>query len=74
MDSEKLTPWFPPSERPDRNGVYELSMPPGYGRFSFWNGRFWGNWANTPAGAEYYDCELYIQNIGVRWRGLARKP
>ena len=72
---EQYTPWFPPSERPMRDGVYQVKTYP-YDprvfvpRFSYWSGRR-GCW-----GPAYFSAYKAAGMAGVygkqdrHWRGL----
>lgn len=67
MDESKLTPWFPPTQDPTRDGVY-LRDPDGPW-YSYWNGYFWGYLSTSPEAAVIHkNDQTNVPN--VPWRGL----
>lgn len=73
--SGERTPWFPPTIKPVRLGVYERDMTAHIrkaGKLSYWNGEFWGGWGQTVATAESNkDSKSSVQ--GAYWRGLTEQ-
>lgn len=67
--SKRLTPWFPPSVKPARKGVYERDWA---FAFSYWNGMRWCVGCTTPdVAAGERERSLYQD---IQWRGLAKEP
>lgn len=76
MSEKKLTPWFPASVKPARNGVYEVEGPEDLGRnyFSYFDGERWhGQWF-TPERARAKAPGIGIGLQSDKWRGLAQEP
>ena len=71
---EELTPWFPPTIKPVREGVYETSATESGPSFNYWDGHQWlWTCASIKATqARYLDVRSGVQDHV--WRGLARKP
>lgn len=71
----KLTDWFDGNVTPHRVGIYqrhhgENSSAPI--RYSYWNGRHWGGWAELKRAAlSNRDIPSSAQRIP--WRGIARR-
>ena len=72
--SDLHTPWFPPAERPVRDGVYQVTDDPAAEPpiilFSYWSGRR-GCWG--PAYASAYKAAGMAGSYGRQdrhWRGL----
>lgn len=75
-----LTPWFPPTKRPVRPGVYmvDQSHPDQIEQcvFSLWNGKNWHPQGSTPEDALKWACFGPIKTGRYRlhpfrkWRGL----
>ena len=69
----KLTKWIPGNVKPVRVGVYQRKYDSGDVQYSYWNGKFWSVYGETPEEAEsWVDTPSTGQTL--RWRGLARKP
>lgn len=74
----KKTKWFPGNQKPELPGVYERGCAPpwswrGQVVYSYWNGKFWGGWSYTKAGA-VRDKDYESEFQASKWRGLAEKP
>ena len=73
----KLTKWIPGNVKPVRVGVYERfydrTTPWRSIRYSYWNGKFWGVYADTPEEAKRLSTIRSLEQT-LPWRGLARKP
>ena len=67
----KLTPWFPGSRKPAREGVYIRDMPGG-ALYAMWDGAYWLAASTTLAVAA--QSRLMSINQRRRWRGLADQP
>ena len=75
-----LTPWFPPTKRPVRPGVYmvDQSHPDQIEQcvFSLWNGKNWHPQGSTPEDALKWACYgpiktgRYRPHAFRKWRGL----
>lgn len=66
-----LTPWFPASVKPIRNGVYQVETISMYGRcYAMWNGRSWLECKRSIKGAAGGYFESWWQSR--KWRGLAK--
>jgi hypothetical protein len=74
MNTKSLTPWFPADVKPVRVGVYERDMGASLcGKYSHWNGQWWGGWANTvESAADNANYGSEVQN--KPWRGLSADP
>ena len=69
----KLTDWIPGNVKPVRVGVYQREYDSGDVQYSYWNGKFWGLYGETPKEAEsWVDTPSTGQTLP--WRGLAEKP
>ena len=77
MKEQELTPWFPPSVKPVRNGVY-LRMYGDGPAYSLWDGRFW----QCGVRVDHYDAvdiaaavpHVASPSQDLKWRGLAKEP
>jgi hypothetical protein len=71
--SKKLTPWFPASVKPVREGVYQRdwSSRPGYALWSegVWH---WTSWVSAAEAA--VESGISRATAAIRWRGLASDP
>lgn len=72
------TKWYPAEVKPVRKGLYQrdFALVSGHGitiRFSYWNGRFWGGWAEHPIAA-MKNRRQASSTQSIPWRGLASKP
>lgn len=75
---KKLTPWFLPTKKPVRKGVYETKYHL-YGRefqhgYSYWDGK---NWANSSSSIDSaYAIKDWLEGAiqEKNWRGLAEQP
>ncbi len=68
-----LTPWYDPSIKPVRPGVYEVRARERARWFRRWTGQFWLCGDSTIEGAASTpgkDRALFLQ----AWRGLAQDP
>lgn len=72
----KLTPWFPGSVKPVREGVYQ--QMDGWGSllgYQYWDGSYWHLW-----GPSIDSAVLMYRNAHPsvcqddKWRGLSEKP
>lgn len=74
MNVAKLTPWFPPSVKPARVGVYSVvsAALPAKG-YSFWNGERWSAQVDKASAAAKLKCIRAIYQDKL-WRGLAKPP
>ena len=73
MSEHKLTPWFKPSQKPVRVGVYERVPTRWTGSraiFSRWYGRCWLLADRTPKGAAQSRFPSAEQN--TPWRGVLK--
>lgn len=78
-----LTPWFPPTKRPVRPGVYmvDQSWPDQVEQcvFSLWDGKNWHPQGSTPEEALKWACYgpiktgRYRPHAFRKWRGLKGK-
>ena len=75
MSEPKLTPWYPASVKPVREGVYPTSIYYWRGEieygYSNWNGSRWSMQAATPHDAKARGFFLNAARQDKRWRGLA---
>jgi hypothetical protein len=71
MKKAKLTPWFPGTTRPAREGVYQRIDGEAY---ALWDGRYWRCFTNHPATAVHQQKISHVQLDDWRWRGLASPP
>jgi hypothetical protein len=73
VNEQDLTPWFPGSVEPVREGVYQRQFGStdnlGY---CFWDGTHWHFRALTPIGA--MNTSLVSTFHRLPWRGLAKEP
>lgn len=69
MSKQKKTPWFPPSIKPVRKGVYETNSENGGSPgFNWWDGQSWLTTADTTQkAAARWDISCCQQ---IKWRGL----
>lgn len=71
----KLTPWFPNSIKPVREGVYQIRgasfYEPNYRR---WNGNGWSETYETPSGSVQSDMRLSYKHGQdmTGWRGIEK--
>lgn len=77
MTKPKMTPWFPPKKKPFRHGVYQteddFDRTPAQFGYQYWNGRYWGQFCDTPMrAASYANWRSMFQDN--HWRGLASEP
>jgi hypothetical protein len=67
------TPWFPPSIKPERHGVYERLTIRKLIFYSYWNGQFWGGLGVTAYQA--YTVKNHKSKWQYfYWRGLSSDP
>jgi hypothetical protein len=77
MSKQKLTPWFPASVKPARDGVYEVRGTSFDERnFRRWNGSGWGSTFGAPSViCQQDESVLYRHGEDMTgWRGLAEQP
>jgi hypothetical protein len=80
--SKKLTPWFPDTVKPAREGVYEVEPMSANNRaFAYWNGLRFGyrcwDYPDLPNPVQdAYDMRTADTVLPPfsQWRGLAEKP
>ena len=77
--TQKLTPWYPVSIKPVRNGVYEVVTPNSYAnKFAYYDKKGWRLCAATANGAEAekpYLVDIFFSSMTLRkskWRGIAK--
>ena len=72
MKDNELTPWFPASVKPARNGFYQVMMVAS-AAWSYWDGLKWGFacWSKKDA-IRHKHKESPTQD--KQWRGLSKKP
>lgn len=75
MKEQKLTPWFPASVKPVRDGVYQTRPVRNTDgpEYQHWNGVFWGRVCSTSNSA-YLDRNYRSIFQNDQWRGLAKEP
>lgn len=73
MADKARTPWFDSGVKPARRGVYERDIGTIGIRWSYWNGKFWGGFANIFSHA-VQNRYSETGHPDARWRGLSRKP
>ena len=76
MNTQILTPWFSPSDKPVRRGVYKTKFYSTSGAmawegYSFWNGKQWRMQANTIDQAKAFSRRTSGVTQAKHWRGLA---
>jgi hypothetical protein len=74
-DEQDLTPWFPASVKPVREGVYQRLYDEGPA-FCRWDGRYWH--IGILVQRRYAHMQATIMNIAapnqdLPWRGLAKE-
>jgi hypothetical protein len=69
-----LTPWFPGSMTPVREGVYQREVHFGIVRYSLWDGHQWCSYSGKPADAAAMSDRSMVRAVEARWRGLAEQP
>lgn len=70
MSEKKLTPWFPSTTPPVREGVYQRDLS-GIPWYAYWDGKRWFQAAGTIEGAmvnKRYNRKSSLYNLC--WRGL----
>lgn len=73
--SKKLTPWFPPSVKPARAGVYKTKEPNNMQWFNYFNGLQWYLGSHNPTDALHVGpFDLLNAEWFAGWRGLAEQP
>jgi hypothetical protein len=70
---DERTAWYPSEVKPARRGVYERHFGTIGVRFAYWNGKFWGGFANVHRHAVRNRHTPTAHEVAL-WRGLARKP
>lgn len=73
-----LTPWYPPSVKPAREGMYVASanIPPNEDCFRYWDGELWrgcdfGSFDTASPGPDGSPSDFQDT---IQWRGLAEQP
>jgi hypothetical protein len=75
MSEQKLTPWFPWTVTPVREGVYSTKYKQDAIGFSYWTGNRWGSTFQTKGAAMFHAKAFgpcFTQE--KQWRGLAKEP
>lgn len=74
MSDQKLSPKFPPDQKPWERGLYRIGYLAGqFEGYSYWNGEYWGYRTPNRHAAEYHKFDRALGPIDW-WRGLAEKP
>lgn len=71
MERER-TAWYPPNVNPARVGIYERDIDTIGVRWAYWNGRFWGGFANEVTHAVANRHSPTAHQVAP-WRGLAAR-
>lgn len=71
MERER-TGWYPPQVNPARVGIYERDLGTIGIRWAYWNGSFWGGFANEVRNAVANRHSPTAHPVAP-WRGLAAR-
>ena len=72
----KLTPWYPPNQKPARVGVYETRLERGmvhpWDGFCIWTGEHWCPAQHSPRNAHFEGSYMASSVQRRHWRGVLK--
>lgn len=67
-----MTDWFPPHIKPVHIGVFLCEGGWSGEGLQFWNGNFWGGWADDPLTTKD-NADFRSERQNPQWRGFTEK-